>query len=49
MNAVGTDTWVNFTSFPQNVLQAPHSLNWYRKDSHAIVITNGKTADLFLQ
>ena len=24
---VGTDTWVNFTSLPQNVLQAQHSLN----------------------
>ena len=27
IHAVGTDTWVNFTSFPPNVLQAPHSLN----------------------
>ena len=35
----GADTWVIFTSLPQIVLQAPNSLNWRRKDSHAIVIT----------
>ena len=27
IHAVGTDTCVNFTSLPQNDLQAPHSLN----------------------
>ena len=27
----GADTWVIFNSLPQNVLQAPHSLNYHRK------------------
>ena len=27
IHAVGADTWINFTSLPQNVLQALHSLN----------------------
>ena len=49
IHAVGTDTWVNSTSLPQNVLLAQHLLNWRRKDSHAIVVTKyfGKTANLF--
>ena len=40
IHAVGTYTWVNFTSLPQNVLQASHSLNWHRKDSHTVVVSN---------
>ena len=40
IHAVGTYTWVNFTSLPQNVLQASHSLNWHRKESHTIVVSN---------
>ena len=27
IHVVGTDTWVNSTSLPQNVLQAQHHLN----------------------
>ena len=46
----GSYTWVNFTILPQNVLQAPHSLNWHRKDSHAIVVPEqfAKTAILLI-
>lgn len=36
IHAMRTDTW---RSLPQNVLQVPHSLNYHRKESLAVVVT----------
>ena len=48
IHAVGTYTWVNLTSLPQNVLQASHSLNWHRKDSHTILVSNQFVKTVFI-